>query len=54
MKYSVEAHQSQNGRWKVFAKSDTSYQEYVEFEKEVKEAMEESGFPILEQLGVDI
>jgi len=55
MKYKIEisAHQARNGEWLVRVKDRLPYYKHIEFERQVKEVMEENGFPIFKLVGVD-
>jgi len=53
MKYNIEAHQTANGDWKLHVYADVPYFQYLDFKKQVKETMEDHGFPIQKLVGVD-
>lgn len=50
--YNINAKQRANGKWKVTVQADIPYFRYLEFKKEVEEAMEDHGFPIQKLVGV--
>jgi len=53
MKYKIELKQAKNGQWKVKVKANVPYYKTLEFERKVKEAMEENGFTLFKLMGVD-
>ena len=53
MKYRIDIHQASNGEYKVFTKANIPYYQYIEFDRRVKETLEENGFTIFRLEGID-